>query len=374
MADDKIRITRSDVHSTDVDARVKRQEALNKTQQHLDENGPTTSEMKQRSDKTISKWFSFYNPLVYMTLFGLAGGLFAWMFGEIPYSGLHDRDMDKMHKYNREDNLIQRKIDSGALSLSEGNNERIKLMHSYKNNPYMAFWLEHEKDPNRQFAYDQKLEKCKKREAVVNFLFYTLVGTFLGLFLGIADAAVCRNVSGAFINGTIGAILGLSGGVILSLFIDRLFNEMGGGDVNGSFIRNMLARSAAWGLIGLFLALAPGIVLRSYKRCAIGLTGGLLGGLLGGMLFDPVYEVAKNDVVCRLVALCAIGGFVGIGTGILENAAKSGWLQVTSGLIAGKQFILYRNPTVVGSSPHCEIFVPVHGLRSVALVDISIGL
>ena len=41
----------------------------------------------------------------------------------------------------------------------------------------------------------------------------------------------------------------------------------------------------------------------------------------------------------------------------LENIAKQGWLKVAAGVIAGKQFILYRNPTVIGSSPKCEIYL-----------------
>ena len=44
-------------------------------------------------------------------------------------------------------------------------------------------------------------------------------------------------------------------------------------------------------------------------------------------------------------------------TTFLENIAKQGWLKVASGLIAGKQFILYRNPTVIGSSPKSEIYL-----------------
>ena len=39
------------------------------------------------------------------------------------------------------------------------------------------------------------------------------------------------------------------------------------------------------------------------------------------------------------------------------NAAKSGWLKVTAGLIAGKQFVLYRNPTFIGSSPDNQIYL-----------------
>ena len=44
-------------------------------------------------------------------------------------------------------------------------------------------------------------------------------------------------------------------------------------------------------------------------------------------------------------------------TALVENVAKSGWLRVLTGLIAGKQFILYRNPTYIGSSPDCEIYL-----------------
>ena len=44
-------------------------------------------------------------------------------------------------------------------------------------------------------------------------------------------------------------------------------------------------------------------------------------------------------------------------TALLEEAAKQGWLKVATGVITGKQFILYRNPTVIGSSPKAEIYL-----------------
>ena len=55
--------------------------------------------------------------------------------------------------------------------------------------------------------------------------------------------------------------------------------------------------------------------------------------------------------------LVAIGVVTALATALVENAAKTGWLRVLTGLIAGKQFILYRNPTYVGSSPDCEIYL-----------------
>ena len=41
---------------------------------------------------------------------------------------------------------------------------------------------------------------------------------------------------------------------------------------------------------------------------------------------------------------------------LIENVIKSGWFKVEEGVIAGKQFVLYRNPTYIGSSPlwSCE--------------------
>jgi pSer/pThr/pTyr-binding forkhead associated (FHA) protein len=44
-------------------------------------------------------------------------------------------------------------------------------------------------------------------------------------------------------------------------------------------------------------------------------------------------------------------------TGLIESAVKTGWLKVTGGVITGKQFIIYRNPTFLGSSPACEIYL-----------------
>ena len=98
--------------------------------------------------------------------------------------------------------------------------------------------------------------------------------------------------------------------------------------------------------------------MRNAKKLAIGLLGGLVGGLIGGALFDPIFTATGGSaLLSRLAALVGIGLFAGLGTGLIENAAKNGWLKVTAGLIAGKQFILYRNPTFIGSGPECPIYL-----------------
>jgi hypothetical protein len=125
----------------------------------------------------------------------------------------------------------------------------------------------------------------------------------------------------------------------------------------------------AWGVLGLFLTVGPGLLLRNRKKFFIGLAGGMIGGAIGGALFDPVNYLAGAQV-SRLTALVAIGGLAGLSTALIENVAKTGWLRVTAGLIAGKQFILYRNPTFIGSAPDSQIYLfkdPKVGRRHAAL-------
>jgi pSer/pThr/pTyr-binding forkhead associated (FHA) protein len=43
--------------------------------------------------------------------------------------------------------------------------------------------------------------------------------------------------------------------------------------------------------------------------------------------------------------------------GIVESALKDRWLYVASGPLAGKQFILYKPATVIGSSQQCDIYL-----------------
>jgi hypothetical protein len=102
----------------------------------------------------------------------------------------------------------------------------------------------------------------------------------------------------------------------------------------------------------------------------VGLAGGFAGGVIGGLLFAPVAKMSGNAMLARAIATLAIGGIAGAATGLIENAAKAGWLKVIQGFIAGKQFILYRATTYIGSSPECHIYLfkdPAIGRRHAAV-------
>lgn len=221
------------------------------------------------------------------------------------------------------------------------------------------------------------VEQEKLKSFVGNILAYGLRGVILGMLLAIAIPLTENNIQATLINGSVGAALGLLGGVAAAFVTSRIQGLVTDPDPKST--QQFLATVASWGALGLFLTLAPGIVMRNRKKLIIGLTGGLIGGLIGGVLFEPVGEiefVKDYPKIPELIAMLAIGLLAGLATGLIEDAAKSGWLKVSQGLIAGKQFILYRNPTYIGSSPDCQIYLfkdPKVGKRHAAIHIVANG-
>jgi hypothetical protein len=122
--------------------------------------------------------------------------------------------------------------------------------------------------------------------------------------------------------------------------------------------------------VGSFLLIAPGLLMRNFKKLIVGLVGGFAGGAIGGALLAPIASLTGNEMISRGIAFVAIGLVAGAATGLIENAAKTGWVKVIQGFIAGKQFILYRATTYIGSSPDCHIYLfkdPAIGRRHAAV-------
>jgi pSer/pThr/pTyr-binding forkhead associated (FHA) protein len=59
----------------------------------------------------------------------------------------------------------------------------------------------------------------------------------------------------------------------------------------------------------------------------------------------------------RVVGFALFGVATGIAMGLVESALKDRWLYVTSGPLAGKQFILYKDQTLVGSLQQSDIYL-----------------
>lgn len=118
-----------------------------------------------------------------------------------------------------------------------------------------------------------------------------------------------------------------------------------------------LGRGLGFAVAAAAIGIALGAASKSSKRALNGGIGGAIGGFIGGFLFDYVGEwlSASSGVGPRLVALLVTGSVVGLAIGLVETARREHWLEIVSGGMAGKEFILYNDQTVVGSGPACHI-------------------
>jgi hypothetical protein len=356
MGTDKIKISTDEVYSSGVDNKLKSQDAIARAQQHYQQQISAAQQVSAIKATVPGKTSIWYNAIFYMALFGLIGGIIAWGTAEL----VHDEDTQRRQfgLFLQIEGRIIGQHQNGEISGAKAMESLDKLKAAFADNPYVVIYSDPNIDEKQtREAIDQLREKDKAKSMLRGMVWLGLIGIFIAVSISAAEHVVSRNWRAVGINSCIALFLGVLGAVIVSLFINELYNALLGDSVDRGMGRQMLARSIAWGVLGMFLAIAPGIVIRNWKRFFIGLVGGLAGGLLGGLLFDPIAEVTDSGVLSRLVGIVGIGVFAAVGTGLIERAVRTGWLKVVSGLIAGKQFILYRNPTNIGSSPQCEIYL-----------------
>jgi hypothetical protein len=222
------------------------------------------------------------------------------------------------------------------------------------------------------FINDRDIVQHQANPALV--LVFPTVAGFVGLFLGAAEGIMCRNLQRAAICAAVGLGVGFAGGLIMIFVAHIIFaimieislvfwkNPQPGQKPAGlALLIYMMGRAAAWAVAAIPAGIGQGIALREPKVVLYGLLGGVLGGLLGGLVFDPIdYAFSSPDGeawLSRGIGFTFIGLMVGLFVGIVEQWTKSAWLLMRAGPLAGKQFVIFRNPTVLGSSPKAEVYL-----------------
>jgi hypothetical protein len=366
-----IKISWDDLKSQQVDDRLRAQEQIGSTKSHYEHANVVAPTMK------TSRWAAIaHNAIAYLTAFGLLGALLGWGAGEA--LSLRPAAADEARQLINDYESIARAEKTGRYSAAEAKRVRDAFVRRHAENPYFAAHIDpslSQEDRERQTV--QAMEKDRQGEFVADLMFFAVSGLFIAIALASADRLVDRNFSGATVNAAIGAVAGLLGGAVVALLSRTITNAIvGPADeaVDGRML--MFAGAVKWSLLGAIIAAAPGLALRSSKRTLIGVAGGLVGGLLGGLMFAPIEAVTGSAMIGRLVGLLAIGGCAGAASGFIESVAKQGWLRVVEGLIAGKQFILYRNPTFIGSAAMSHIYLfrdPQVGRRHAAIYQTPAG-
>ncbi len=187
-------------------------------------------------------------------------------------------------------------------------------------------------------------------EAVVG----ALVGLCIGAFIGITEGLMTRNIVQALKSGLFSGLLGLVAGGIGLPLSEFLFQSVGAG---------ILGRALGWGVFGLLIGLAEGVVGKS--QIWKGMLGGLIGGALGGVLLEAAHNWLKDPLTGKAAGMVLLGASVGAFISLIVVLLSRAWLEVTSGKLKGTEFILDKfmhagGPAIaIGSSPlKSEIVLP----------------
>jgi hypothetical protein len=186
--------------------------------------------------------------------------------------------------------------------------------------------------------------------------------TFMCIGFGIAESSVERSVQKALLRGLLALPLGVVLGFIF-YFIANIIYNIGLGICANAGVQSFrnpavwIARGIAWAVFGAAGGTVYGIVGQSMKKAKYGVLGGMIGAGIGGMIFDPIAMLTRGGGPSRAVGFALVGVATGVAMGLVESALKDRWLYVTAGPLAGKQFILYKSQTTMGSQQQADIYL-----------------
>ncbi len=349
MSDDKLKISWDDLSSDSVEKKLKEQQAVASTQEHYQATNVAVPQRKRRFDFLLS-------AVVYLSLFGAIGGLIGWGLGEV-LRYRPDAQKEAIELISQYE-LVVTSMKKTQATPEEIERDTRTLRKAGDSNPYFRIYIDPTlSDQEKEERTIAQVRSDSERNFIASLIFFGVCGIAISVMLAIADAVIERNINGAIIYGSIAAVVGAVGGLVVAYVINIVQTQLIPTDETPEMGMRILANVISWGLLGMFLAATPGLILRNGKRLLIGMVGGMIGGAIGGIAYAPVQDAVGNEMISRLIAVVLIGLLAGLACGVIENVVKTGWVKVESGLIAGKQFVLYRNPTFIGSHPMSHIYL-----------------
>jgi hypothetical protein len=190
-----------------------------------------------------------------------------------------------------------------------------------------------------------------------------LLMTAISVAFAVAESLVERSVQKAVTRGLLALVLGVVLGFLFDFIANILYNiglrivAQSVTDFSPSHPAWWLVRACAWVVFGATGGIVYGIAGQSGKKCLYGVLGGMLGAGIGGLLFDPISLLTGGAGPSRCIGFMIFGASTGLAIGLVESALKNRWLYVSGGPLAGKQFILYKPITRLGSQQSNDIYL-----------------
>ena len=217
-----------------------------------------------------------YSAVVYLSLFGALGGLLGWGFGEI-FNFRPDPQREAATLIGDYQQIVSnaKKIQATDEEIAT---KTKRLRDRGESNPYFAIYVNDKlTEQQKTEATARQLDQDQAKNFIARLMFYGVSGVMIAMLLAMADSIVERNLNGAIIYGSIGAVLGLAGGLAVALIVNRIQADPAQQQQLQSLQERVLTQVICWGVLGLFLSAAPGLILRNGKRLLIGMVGGVIG-------------------------------------------------------------------------------------------------
>lgn len=206
--------------------------------------------------------------------------------------------------------------------------------------------------------------------SVRNIAFTFLMALIIGTTVALVDAATTRIAEKVLIAMAIAVPVAVVIGIVVGKGVDsyysnaiqRLWDEGSARVDNGESVEVVnqwfknsihLPRGIAWLLVGIAAGITVGVASRSLKRTLLTVGGGAVGGFIGGFIFD--FFPSDLEIVSQLAGMGITGLLIGLSMAVLEQAARTQWIEIVEGGMAGKQFILYKSDISIGSSTSADI-------------------
>ncbi len=182
--------------------------------------------------------------------------------------------------------------------------------------------------------------------AIVGMCVGALVSSFGGLMAG-RVMLLLRGLAIGLVTGIIGGILGLFAGEA-AFQVGRLLSD--------SALFREGSRAIGWGIFGIGIGVAEGVLTISPRRFVYGGLGGIIGGFAGGIAFAAITLVSNLQMTNRAVGFALLGAFIGLFVGLVPIVLREAWLKVvSSGRNEGREFLLDKRANTIGSADNNDV-------------------
>ena len=200
---------------------------------------------------------------------------------------------------------------------------------------------------------DQIASLYDKAYHISKALWAAFIALFLGLSLGVGEGVYYGSREYAIKYGGIGAGLSFALGFVFGYPASVLYSKLMEGALYDT--TSAIVQALSWGVGGLGVGFAIGLIKPNTRRVAFCTIGGFCGGFLGGILFNAVFNSIGSGldnaaIVSRIVGVLVIGVLIGFCIGWLEQAAKGAWLKVIRGDFEGKEYLVFAGVTSIGNT------------------------